>query len=70
MQHCISTKRLVMLAASSVRFLVKYIISIFTKQSDKPFSAYAQRCVLNRFNSWTSLLRLKMLNFEVSLGAI
>jgi hypothetical protein len=32
-----------MLAASSVRFLVKDKFSIFTKQSDKPFSAYADR---------------------------
>jgi hypothetical protein len=32
------------LTASSVHFLVKHIFSIFTKQSDKPFSAYADRC--------------------------
>jgi hypothetical protein len=32
-----------MLTASSVRFLVKDIFSIFTKQSDKPFNAYANR---------------------------
>jgi hypothetical protein len=33
-----------MLSASSVRFWVKDIFWIFTKQSDKPFSAYANRC--------------------------
>tara|TARA_R110000868_G_scaffold324705_2_gene585514 strand:- start:479 stop:1186 length:708 start_codon:yes stop_codon:yes gene_type:complete len=33
-----------MLKASSVRFLIKDKFWMFTKQSDKPFSAYANRC--------------------------
>jgi tetratricopeptide (TPR) repeat protein len=47
-----------MLTASSVRFLVKHIFWIFTKQSDKPFSAYANR--------WASLERdIKLMPSEI-----